>query len=184
MSETGRTAAATILVVEDRLEVLEVVQRTLSGNGYEVLTATDGDLALQVALDRLPDLLILDIGLPKKNGYAVAAELRARAFASPILMLTARDTVQEKVAGLDAGADDSMRHASRIIQPSVSIRRFRYAPRMTSPTILLTSATSLAIRATARTGHTTRWSNTPDWPDVSRCAGYTNDVTSSFAIDY
>ena len=106
MRETERTATATILVVEDRREVLDVLQRTLTGNGYEVLTATDGDLALQVALDRLPDLLILDIGLPKKNGYAVAAELRARAFASPILMLTARDTVQEKVAGLDAGADD------------------------------------------------------------------------------
>ncbi|MEP7345960.1 MAG: response regulator transcription factor [Gemmatimonadaceae bacterium] len=106
MTETQEGGGATILVVEDRREVLDVLQRTLSDNGYEVLTATDGDLALEVALDRVPDLLILDIGLPKKNGYAVARELRARAFNNPILMLTARDAVQDKVEGLDAGADD------------------------------------------------------------------------------
>jgi two-component system response regulator MprA len=97
---------ATILLVEDKREVLDVLRRTLTDNGYEVLTATDGDLALEVALDQVPDLIVLDIGLPKKNGYAVARELRGRAFTNPILMLTARDTVQDKVTGLDAGADD------------------------------------------------------------------------------
>ncbi|MFN8581740.1 MAG: response regulator transcription factor [Gemmatimonadaceae bacterium] len=97
---------ASILVVEDRREVLDVLQRTLSDNGYDVLTAADGDVALEIALDQHPDLLVLDIGLPKKNGYVVAQELRARAFTNPILMLTARDTVQDKVTGLDAGADD------------------------------------------------------------------------------
>ena len=97
---------ATILVVEDRREVLDVLQRTLTENGYEVLPAADGDVALEIALDQRPDLLILDIGLPKKNGYVVARELRSRAFTNPILMLTARDTVQDKVTGLDAGADD------------------------------------------------------------------------------
>ncbi|MFN8572200.1 MAG: response regulator transcription factor [Gemmatimonadaceae bacterium] len=97
---------ATILVVEDRREVLDVLQRTLTDNGYEVLAAADGDVALEIALDQRPDLLILDIGLPKKNGYVVARELRSRAFTNPILMLTARDTVQDKVTGLDAGADD------------------------------------------------------------------------------
>lgn len=106
MSETRGNVGATILVVEDRREVLDVLHRTLSDNGYEVITATDGDLALEVALDRLPDLIILDIGLPKKNGFAVARELRARAFTNPILILTARDTIQDTVAGLDAGADD------------------------------------------------------------------------------
>jgi two-component system response regulator MprA len=94
------------LVVEDRREVLDVLQRTLVDNGYEVLAAADGDVALEIALDQRPDLLILDIGLPKKNGYVVARELRSRAFTNPILMLTARDTVQDKVTGLDAGADD------------------------------------------------------------------------------
>jgi DNA-binding response OmpR family regulator len=92
--------------VEDRREVLDVLQRTLSDNGYHVLTATDGDAALTSALDNQPDLIILDIGLPRRNGFVVSRELRARAFQRPILMLTARDTVADKVTGLDAGADD------------------------------------------------------------------------------
>jgi DNA-binding response OmpR family regulator len=98
--------AQTILLVEDRREVLDVLQRTLSDNGYQVLTATDGDEGLQVALDRRPDLVVLDIGLPKRSGLQVARELRARAFTAPVLMLTARDTVSDKVIGFDAGADD------------------------------------------------------------------------------
>jgi two-component system response regulator MprA len=97
---------ATILVVEDRREVLDVLQRTLSDNGYSVLTASDGDAGLQVALDRRPDLVILDIGLPKRSGLQVARDLRERAFMAPVLMLTARDTVSDKVVGFDAGADD------------------------------------------------------------------------------
>jgi two-component system response regulator MprA len=103
---TSEYASATILVVEDRREVLDVLQRTLSDNGYAVLTATDGDAGLELALDRKPDLVILDIGLPKLNGLHVARELRSRAFTAPVLMLTARDTVSDKVTGLDAGADD------------------------------------------------------------------------------
>jgi len=63
-------------------------------------------VGLQMALDERPDLIILDIGLPKRNGFAVARELRTRAFTAPVLMLTARDTVTDKVEGFDAGADD------------------------------------------------------------------------------
>jgi DNA-binding response OmpR family regulator len=96
----------TVLIVEDRREVLDVLQRTLSENGYEVRTAIDGDSGLEMALDLQPDLVILDIGLPKRNGLAVARELRSRAFTNPVLILTAHDTVPEKVQGFDAGADD------------------------------------------------------------------------------
>ena len=106
MEASASTQQATILVIEDRREVLDVLQRTLSENGYRVLTATDGDAGLKSALDLLPDLVILDIGLPKRSGLAVAQELRARAFTAPVLMLTARDTVSDKVQGLEAGADD------------------------------------------------------------------------------
>lgn len=106
MEQPTTTQQATILVVEDRREVLDVLQRTLSENGYRVLTASDGDEGLQMALDAKPDLIILDIGLPKRNGLAVSRELRARAFTAPVLMLTARDTVTDKVEGFDAGADD------------------------------------------------------------------------------
>lgn len=106
MDNAPSQQSSKILVVEDKREVLEVLQRTLSDNGYAVIAATDGDLGLQMALDERPDLIILDIGLPKRNGFAVARELRARAFTAPVLMLTARDTVTDKVEGFDAGADD------------------------------------------------------------------------------
>jgi DNA-binding response OmpR family regulator len=106
MESTSPFRAASVLVVEDGPEVLRVLERTLSDNGYTVLTATDGDAGLALALDRRPDLVILDIGLPKRNGYEVARELRSRAFTNSVLMLTARDTVSDKVEGLDAGADD------------------------------------------------------------------------------
>jgi DNA-binding response OmpR family regulator len=97
---------ARVLVVEDGPDVLNVLERTLSDNGYVVLTATDGEEGLATALDQHPDLVILDIGLPKRDGYEVARELRSRAFTAPVLMLTARDTIPDKVEGLDAGADD------------------------------------------------------------------------------
>jgi two-component system, OmpR family, copper resistance phosphate regulon response regulator CusR len=95
-----------ILVVEDRAEVLEVVSRTLTESGYDVRTAQDGETGLAIALDETPDLLVLDIGLPKANGLDVARELRERGFRAPVLMLTARVTIGDRVAGLDAGADD------------------------------------------------------------------------------
>jgi DNA-binding response OmpR family regulator len=100
------SSAATILVVEDAREVLSVLERTLSDSGFTVLTATDGESGLELALDRRPDLVILDIGLPRLDGYDVARELRARAFTNPLLMLTARGTISDKVEGFDAGADD------------------------------------------------------------------------------
>ncbi|HSA56861.1 MAG TPA: response regulator transcription factor [Gemmatimonadaceae bacterium] len=98
--------AATVLVVEDAPEVLRVLQRTIADSGYTVLTANDGDTALALAIDQRPDLVILDVGLPRLDGYEVARELRARAFTNPILMLTARSAVSDKIEGLDAGADD------------------------------------------------------------------------------
>jgi two-component system response regulator MprA len=106
MTTTETSSAATILVVEDAREVLSVLERTLVDSGFNVLTATDGQAGLDVALDRRPDLVILDIGLPKRDGYDVARELRGRAFTNPVLMLTARGTISDKVEGFDAGADD------------------------------------------------------------------------------
>lgn len=106
METTTAFRTARILVVEDGPDVLNVLERTLSDNGYTVLTATDGETGLARALDEKPDLLILDIGLPRRDGYEVARELRSRAFTAPVLMLTARDTISDKVEGLDAGADD------------------------------------------------------------------------------
>lgn len=95
-----------VLVVEDDRDLLSVLQRILSGEGFKVRSAQDGEAGLLEALDHAPDLVILDIGLPRKNGVEVARELRARGFRAPMLMLTARTSVSDKVSGLDAGADD------------------------------------------------------------------------------
>jgi len=106
MHQTISEHGPSILVVEDRYEVLDVLQRTLSASGYHVHTAADGEAGLAMALDLAPDLVILDIGLPKQSGLHVARELRNRGFRAPVLMLTARVSISDKVTGLDAGADD------------------------------------------------------------------------------
>jgi two-component system, OmpR family, response regulator MprA len=94
-----------VLVVEDDRPIAEVIQRFLRLEGYEVRLAADGEAALGETRTFLPDLVILDLGLPKVDGMDVARELRRRDD-MPILMLTARDAVESRVEGLDAGADD------------------------------------------------------------------------------
>jgi DNA-binding response OmpR family regulator len=96
---------ARVLVVEDDEEIAQVLQRSLRLEGYEVKLALDGQVALDIAVAFNPDLVILDLGLPKLDGLEVAKRLRAHDDV-PILMLTARDAVESRVEGLDAGADD------------------------------------------------------------------------------
>ncbi len=96
----------TILVVEDSLELVELLRRVFREHGYEVRAATDGDEGLSSALDDAPDLIVLDIGLPGRDGFEVIRELRRSGFEAPALMLTARNAVVDRVAGLDSGADD------------------------------------------------------------------------------
>ena len=95
-----------VLVVEDDPDLLAVLPRILTGAGYIVRTAADGEDALNKVLDDAPALAILDVGLPKLSGYELARELRSRGYQFPVLMLTARVTLDDKVSGLDAGADD------------------------------------------------------------------------------
>ncbi len=97
--------SARVLVVEDDEEIAQVLQRSLRLEGYEVKLAADGQLALDVAGSFNPDLVILDLGLPRLDGIEVARRLRAGDDV-PILMLTARDAVESRVEGLDSGADD------------------------------------------------------------------------------
>ncbi len=97
--------SARVLVVEDDQEIAQVLQRSLRLEGYEVKLALDGQVALDVAGAFNPDLVILDLGLPKLDGIEVAKRLRAHDDV-PILMLTARDAVESRVEGLDSGADD------------------------------------------------------------------------------
>jgi two-component system, OmpR family, response regulator MprA len=94
-----------VLVVEDDDEIAQVLQRSLRLDGYDVRIAADGEAALDQAAAYHPDLVILDLGLPKLDGIEVARRLRS-ADDVPILMLTARDAVESRVEGLDSGADD------------------------------------------------------------------------------
>ena len=96
----------TLLVVEDDPDLQAVLTRILTGEGYQVVSASDGEAALAEALSREPDLMILDVGLPVKDGVEVVRELRDRGFRAPTLMLTARSSLEDRVNGLDAGADD------------------------------------------------------------------------------
>jgi two-component system response regulator MprA len=97
--------AARILVVEDEERIAQVIQRGLAFEGYRVDVAGDGQAGLDKAREAMPDLVILDLMLPKVDGVEVCQRLRA-AGNVPILMLTAKDTVADRVRGLDAGADD------------------------------------------------------------------------------
>ncbi len=95
-----------ILVVEDDLSILTGVSMNLTYEGYEVLQAQDGKVGLQKALDERPDLLILDLMLPELNGYELLKELRRRGLQVPVVVLSAKGSEQEKILGLELGADD------------------------------------------------------------------------------
>jgi heavy metal response regulator len=95
-----------ILVVEDEQKVASFIQRGLEAERYHVDVAHDGDAGLTRALDDEYDLVILDVMLPRRDGLSVLRELRARRRTVPVLLLTARAGVADKVAGLDGGADD------------------------------------------------------------------------------
>jgi two-component system copper resistance phosphate regulon response regulator CusR len=95
-----------ILLVEDETRVAAFVAKGLREQSYAVDVAADGEAAIYLAEVNHYDLVILDVMLPRKDGHQVCRELRAARFRSPILMLTARDAVDDRVAGLDCGADD------------------------------------------------------------------------------
>ena len=95
-----------VLVVDDEPQLRRALERALKLEGYEVELAADGEQALGSIASAPMDAIVLDVLMPKRDGLEVARELRARGDRTPILMLTARDAVQDRVDGLDAGADD------------------------------------------------------------------------------
>ncbi len=95
-----------ILIIEDDRKLLRGLERGLRAEGYEIVTAADGDEGCRLALAQPFDCLVLDLLLPGRDGLAVLAELRRAGRTTPVLILTARDAVEDRVAGLDAGADD------------------------------------------------------------------------------
>ena len=95
-----------LLVVEDDARLADMLARSLRERGYAVDMAADGESAIYQAAVNTYDAIVLDVGLPRTNGIDVSRELRRRGLQVPILMLTARDTLADRVTGLDAGADD------------------------------------------------------------------------------
>jgi two-component system response regulator MprA len=97
-----------ILVVEDDRSVRDAIERALQFEGYEVTTARDGAEGLQAVLNDRPDAIVLDVMMPHVDGLEACRRIRARGDGTPVLMLTARHEVSDRVDGLDAGADDYM----------------------------------------------------------------------------
>ena len=95
-----------VLVVEDDQPLVRIMTKSLESNGFEVMSAFDGEDGLRAARDDRPDAIVLDLQLPRLNGVDLCRRLRAEGNSVPILMLTARSTVPDRIGGLDAGADD------------------------------------------------------------------------------
>jgi two-component system response regulator MprA len=113
---------ALILVVDDDQKLLKMVRRTLIYEGFEVVTATNGQEALARMQAETPDLLILDWMMPELDGMALLDHLRVTGDEVPVLMLTARDTIEDRVEGLDRGADD---YLVKPFAPSELLARLR-----------------------------------------------------------
>lgn len=98
----------TVLIVEDERAIVEILKFNLIREGYNTLEALDGETGLNLAQSADPDLILLDVMLPKMNGFEICSKLREGGFAMPIIMLTAREEEADKVFGLESGADDYM----------------------------------------------------------------------------
>jgi DNA-binding response OmpR family regulator len=95
-----------ILIIEDETPMRTALADVLEGEGYRALSAVDGEAGLRKAVAEKPDLILLDLMMPKLDGFAVCAELRRLGHATPVLMLTAKGQIEDRVNGLDVGADD------------------------------------------------------------------------------
>jgi DNA-binding response OmpR family regulator len=95
-----------ILIIEDELAMRTALKDCLEAEGHRVMQAADGEAGLKRALEEKPDVVLLDIMMPRLDGYAVCAELRRVGNSVPVLMLTAKGQVDDRVTGLDSGADD------------------------------------------------------------------------------
>jgi two-component system, OmpR family, response regulator VicR len=121
----------TILVVDDEKNIVDILSFNLTKEGYEVLTAADGEKALSVYAEASPDLILLDVMLPLMTGFDVCAKIRSADYLTPIIMLTARQEETDKVLGLEIGADDyitkpfSMREV--LARVKANIRRTSHA---------------------------------------------------------
>ena len=122
-----------ILIAEDEPRIASFLEKGLRAKGYTTTIATSGTEVLLMALDDNFDLLLLDLGLPEKDGLAVLEELRGQGATVPIIILTARDDIQDKLAGLEGGADDYMTKPFRFEELLARIRLRIRTPQAINP---------------------------------------------------
>jgi DNA-binding response OmpR family regulator len=140
-----------ILIAEDEPRLASFLEKGLRANGFATTVAADGARAALLARDDEFDLLVLDLGLPVKHGTEVLRELRAAGQRMPVLILTARDDVSDKVAGLEGGADDYMTKPFRFEELLARVRARLRDERTVEPTVLRAGTITLDLR-TRRAG--------------------------------
>ncbi|MDF3146495.1 MULTISPECIES: response regulator transcription factor [unclassified Streptomyces] len=146
-----------ILIVEDEDRIASFVEKGLRSNGFTTTVVGDGDAAYEYALTGGFDLVVLDIGLPGRDGFTVLRELREARVTVPVIVLTARDSVRDTVAGLEGGADDWMTKPFRFEELLARVRlRLRTAARAPEVTVLRSGSLTLDLRTRrARAGERT-----------------------------
>ena len=122
--------AKKILIVEDEKNIVDILSFNLTREGYTALEAYDGEAGLQLALEQDPDLILLDLMLPRKNGFDVCRAIRDAGRTTPIIMLTAREEETDKVLGLELGADDYITKPFRplelVARVKAQLRRYKH----------------------------------------------------------
>jgi DNA-binding response OmpR family regulator len=136
-----------ILVVEDDADVARFLRRGLTEEAYAVDVVEDGDAATEAAAVNPYDAIVLDFGLPKANGLEVCRRVRESGSHVPILMLTARDTVDDKIAGLDAGADDYLAKPFAFGELLARLRALLRRGSVTLPSVLVAGPLAIDTRA-------------------------------------
>jgi two-component system copper resistance phosphate regulon response regulator CusR len=135
-----------ILIVEDEQRIASFLEKGLRANGFATTVATDGDEGAALARTGRYDLLILDIGLPGIDGFQVLRELREAGSALPVVILTARDSVQDTVAGLEGGADDYITKPFRFEELLARVRVRLRGDRAPEETVLKAGTAALDLR--------------------------------------
>jgi len=135
-----------ILLVEDETRISSFLEKGFKANGFVVTTAETGDEGLTLARIESFDLLILDLGLPDIDGFAVLEEFRKRHQKVPVIILTARDGVQDTVSGLEGGADDYVTKPFRFEELLARVRVRLRGDRSTEPTLIQVGDASLDLR--------------------------------------
>ena len=144
-----------VLVVEDQIKIARALEKALVQAGAEVVLAADGDTGLQLALDESFDVLVLDIMLPRRDGLGVLRELRAQHRTTPVLLLSARAEVDDRIHGLDLGADDYLPKPFALAEVVARVRALARRGVPLDATLLKTANLSLdLLRREARRGDT------------------------------